>query len=329
MKQHDRRLVRAVKQALVPVKPGIAPGAAACAGMLFALGAGVAAAADTQEGELSEITVTGIRASIATAISMKEQSNNIIETISAEDLGKLPDLSIADSLARLPGLAAQRTDGRSNFISIRGFAADFSGTTLSGREQASSGENRGVEFDQYPAELINSVEVYKTPDASLIGQGIAGTVNLNTIKPLSSNELKMALNVRGERGSYENLNPGQGIGRSGSRISFSIVDQFLDRTKRSHEHTFFGRGIVAHIAFAHPVCEDLRALLLKSARACKARVHDGGTYVNMDGPAFSTRAESELNRRHGFDVIGMTNLPEAKLAREAEIALATMAGLCS
>jgi len=230
MKQHDRRLVRAVKQALIPVKPGIAPGAAACAGMLFALGAGVAAAADTQEGELSEITVTGIRASIATAISMKEQSNNIIETISAEDLGKLPDLSIADSLARLPGLAAQRTDGRSNFISIRGFAADFSGTTLSGREQASSGENRGVEFDQYPSELINSVEVYKTPDASLIGQGIAGTVNLNTIKPLSSNELKMALNVRGERGSYENLNPGQGIGRSGSRISFSIVDQFLDHT---------------------------------------------------------------------------------------------------
>ena len=230
MKQRDRRIVRAVKQALIPVKPGIAPGAAACAGMLFALGAGVAAAADTQEGELSEITVTGIRASIATAISMKEQSNNIIETISAEDLGKLPDLSIADSLARLPGLAAQRTDGRSNFISIRGFAADFSGTTLSGREQASSGENRGVEFDQYPAELINSVEVYKTPDASLIGQGIAGTVNLNTIKPLSSNEFKMAVNVRGERGSYENLNPGQGIGRSGSRISFSIVDQFLDHT---------------------------------------------------------------------------------------------------
>ncbi len=230
MKQHDRRLVRAVKQALMPATPGIAPGAAACAGILFALGVGVAAAADAPEGELTEITVTGIRASIATAISMKEQSDDIIETISAEDLGKLPDLSIADSLARLPGLAAQRTDGRSNFISIRGFAADFSGTTLSGREQASSGENRGVEFDQYPAELINSVEVYKTPDASLIGQGLAGTVNLNTIKPLSANELKMALNVRGERGSFDNLNPGQGIGRTGNRLSFSVVDQFLDHT---------------------------------------------------------------------------------------------------
>ena len=105
----------------------------------------------------------------------------------------------------------------------------------------------------------------------------------------------------------------------------ALVDQFLDRTKRSHEHTFFGRGIVAHIAFAHPVCEDLRALLLKSARACKARVHNGGTYVNMEGPAFSTRAESLANHDAGYSVIGMTNLGEAKCAREAEIAYATMA----
>jgi iron complex outermembrane recepter protein len=230
MKQHDRRLVRAVKQALIPATQGIAPGAAVCAGVLFAMSTGLAAAADATADSLEEVTVTGIRASIASAISMKEKSDNIIETISAEDLGKLPDLSIADSLARLPGLAAQRTDGRSNFISIRGFAADFSGTTLSGREQASSGENRGVEFDQYPSELINSVEVYKTPDASLIGQGLAGTVNLNTIKPLSSNGFKMALNARGERGSFDNLNPGQGIGRSGTRLSFSVVDQFLDHT---------------------------------------------------------------------------------------------------
>jgi len=104
-----------------------------------------------------------------------------------------------------------------------------------------------------------------------------------------------------------------------------LVDQFLDRTKRSHEHTFFGRGIVGHVAFAHPVCEELRALLLKSARACKARVHDGGTYVNMEGPAFSTRAESLTNHKAGYSVIGMTNLGEAKCAREAEISYATMA----
>src|SRR5437868_8859442 len=104
-----------------------------------------------------------------------------------------------------------------------------------------------------------------------------------------------------------------------------LPSQFYDRTSNRAGHTFFGEGIAAHISFAHPISPQLRGLLADSARTVGVTVHDGGTYVNMDGPAFSTRAESELNRRHGFDVIGMTNLPEAKLAREAEIALATMA----
>ena len=104
-----------------------------------------------------------------------------------------------------------------------------------------------------------------------------------------------------------------------------LPSQFYDRTSNRAAHTFFGDGIAAHIAFAEPISTGLRNLLRESARSLGVTVHDGGTYVNMDGPAFSTRAESELNRRHGFDVIGMTNLPEAKLAREAEIALATMA----
>jgi 5'-methylthioadenosine phosphorylase len=104
-----------------------------------------------------------------------------------------------------------------------------------------------------------------------------------------------------------------------------LVDQFLDRTKKSLEHTYFGRGIVAHIAFADPICEELRLILLRAAKAEKARVHDGGTYVNMEGPAFSTRAESLTNHRLGYSVIGMTNLGEAKCAREAEIAYATLA----
>ncbi|MEO6184288.1 MAG: S-methyl-5'-thioadenosine phosphorylase [Verrucomicrobiota bacterium] len=104
-----------------------------------------------------------------------------------------------------------------------------------------------------------------------------------------------------------------------------LPDQFFDRTKRSFEHSFFGRGIVAHIAFADPICEELRKLLLQHARKAKARVHDGGTYVNMEGPAFSTRAESITNHKAGYDVIGMTNLGEAKCSREAEIAYATMA----
>jgi 5'-methylthioadenosine phosphorylase len=104
-----------------------------------------------------------------------------------------------------------------------------------------------------------------------------------------------------------------------------LPDQFLDRTKRDFEHTFFGRGIVAHIAFADPICEELRKIILKTARSLKAKAHDGGTYVNMEGPAFSTRAESITNHKLGYDVIGMTNLGEAKCAREAEIAYATMA----
>lgn len=104
-----------------------------------------------------------------------------------------------------------------------------------------------------------------------------------------------------------------------------MIDQFVDRTKRDFEHTYFGRGIVGHIAFAEPIAEQLRQLLLKSARALKARAHDGGTYVNMEGPAFSTRAESQTNHKLDYDVIGMTNLGEAKCAREAEIAYATIA----
>lgn len=104
-----------------------------------------------------------------------------------------------------------------------------------------------------------------------------------------------------------------------------LPHQFFDRLSRRDQHTFFGRGIVAHIAFADPISTGLRQLLAEAAREQGATVHDGGTYVCMDGPAFSTRAESNANRQLGFDVIGMTNLPEAKLAREAEIALATLA----
>lgn len=104
-----------------------------------------------------------------------------------------------------------------------------------------------------------------------------------------------------------------------------LPSQFFDRTSRRAEHTFFGQGIVAHISFAEPVSTGLRQLVAAAARELGVTVHNGGTYVNMDGPAFSTRAESEANRHLGFDVIGMTNLAEAKLAREAEIALATLA----
>jgi 5'-methylthioadenosine phosphorylase len=103
-----------------------------------------------------------------------------------------------------------------------------------------------------------------------------------------------------------------------------IVDQFIDRT-RGRPSTFFGQGVVAHVAFGDPVCGALRQILLEAAAEAGAVVHDGGTYVCMEGPAFSTRAESMLYRSWGARVIGMTNVPEAKLAREAEISYATLA----
>ncbi len=103
-----------------------------------------------------------------------------------------------------------------------------------------------------------------------------------------------------------------------------VIDQFIDKT-HGRAQTFFGGGVVAHVAFGDPVCPTLRTILLQSARHAGAVVHDGGTYVCMEGPAFSTRAESNLHRSWGATVIGMTNMPEAKLAREAEISYATLA----
>ena len=119
--------------------------------------------ADAKAKTLDEVVVTGIRAAIESAIETKQTSTSIVEAISAEDIGKLPDTSIADSIARLPGLTAQRFGSRPQEINIRGFAGDFSTALLNGREQVSMGNNRGVEFDQYPSELMNQVVVYKTP----------------------------------------------------------------------------------------------------------------------------------------------------------------------
>jgi len=109
-------------------------------------------------------------------------------------------------------------------------------------------------------------------------------------------------------------------------LDMVIPDQFFDRTRaRAHESTFFGEGIVGHITFAHPVCGELGDVLEESCRAAGVNAHRGGTYLCMEGPAFSTKAESHVYRSWGMDIIGMTNLQEAKLAREAEICYATLA----
>ena len=177
---------------------------------------------------LDRVKVTGIRVGIENAIETKKESTSIVESISAEDIGKLPDVSIAESIARLPGLTAQRVAGRASTIQIRGLADDFGTALLNGREQVSVGHNRGVEFDQYPSELINAVVVYKTPDASLIGQGLSGTVDLQAVRPLAFPDRVISLNVRGEQNSLGELNPG--YDDLGYRVSGSYIDQFLDGT---------------------------------------------------------------------------------------------------
>jgi 5'-methylthioadenosine phosphorylase len=110
-------------------------------------------------------------------------------------------------------------------------------------------------------------------------------------------------------------------------LDFVAIGQFVDRTNYARDMSFFTEGIVAHIEFAHPVCEELRRVVYEAGRSLNLRIHNGGTYINMEGPAFSTLAESNLYRSWGMDVIGMTNFAEAKLAREAEICYATLAAV--
>lgn len=210
---------------------GVAFGAAA----LMAVGsahaqtaAATTAQADDQATEVGEIVVTGIRRSIEAAISAKANNTSIVEVISAEDIGKLPDVSIAESLARLPGVTMQRLDGRSQAISIRGLGPDFTTALLNGRELVTTGDNRGVEFDQFPAELLNSVVVYKTPDAALIGQGLGGTVDLRTVRPLAYGRQAIAMNYRHEWNEIGALN--SGTTDNGDRYTISYIDQFLDGT---------------------------------------------------------------------------------------------------
>lgn len=210
----------------------LSPVAAGCA-VFLALAGSQASAQTTGTDEsaaapVATVTVTGIRRSIEDAIAVKRESTSIVEAISAEDIGKLPDISIAESLARLPGLSAQRVNGQAQSISIRGTSGDLSTALLNGREQVSTSSDRTVEYDQYPSELINAVTVYKTPDASLVGQGLSGTVDLQTIKPLSLRERVVTLNVRGEKNSLGKISAGSPD--TGNRFSASYVDQFANRT---------------------------------------------------------------------------------------------------
>ncbi|MGN6376075.1 MAG: TonB-dependent receptor plug domain-containing protein [Sphingomonas sp.] len=190
-------------------------------------GAPTAQAASTTDSS-GGIVVTGFRASLRSSIAKKRTSNEIVEVVSSEDIGKLPDVSIAESLARLPGIAGQRVDGRVQNIEVRGLPDQFTTTLLNGRQQVSSGDNRAAEFDQYPSELISSAIVYKTSNAALVGQGLAGTVDMRSLQPLTLNGPAIAINGRAEVNQFNRLNPDGH--RWGYRVSASVVDQFFDDT---------------------------------------------------------------------------------------------------
>jgi iron complex outermembrane receptor protein len=190
--------------------------------------AGVAQAQDQSSEEVGEVVVTGIRKSIQDSIGVKKNDSSIVEVVSAEDIGKLPDSSIAESIARLPGIAAQRTNGRAQTLSIRGLGPDFTVTTFNGREQASTNDNRTVEFDQYPSELVTQVKIYKTPDAGMAYQGIAGTTDISTVHPLAYSERKFAAGYKRDINDMEANIPG--LPDAGDRVNLTYIDQFRDNT---------------------------------------------------------------------------------------------------
>ncbi len=180
-----------------------------------------------QEAAVEIIEIKGFRRSVVESINTKRFATNVVESISAEDIGKLPDSSIAESISRLPGLTSQRLDGRASRVSIRGFGENESATTFNGREQVSIGDNRGVEFDLYPSEIMSGVTVYKTPNATLEAEGIAGVIDMQTVKPLSR-ERTIQFNGQYEMTSFDKLNPDGDD--AGARGTFSYIDQFADDT---------------------------------------------------------------------------------------------------
>ena len=186
------------------------------------------AAAEAPAAEENAIVVTGIRASLDASAAIKRRTSSIVEAVSAEDIGKLPDVSIADSLARLPGVTAQRLEGRDQRLSIRGLGPDFGTTLLNGREQVTVGDNRGVEYDQYPSEFFKNVVVHKAADASLIAAGVSGTVDLRMLRPLAQKDRIIAVQLRGEMNGLKKLNPDGS--RYGYRASAAYVDKFANDT---------------------------------------------------------------------------------------------------
>lgn len=193
--------------------------------------AGIAQEVDGADANLEEVIVVGkYQASLQSALERKRGSASVIEAISSEDIGQLPDVSITESLARLPGVAQDRDRGNGSQISIRGMGGQLGLTTLNGREVATVEEDRNIRYDQFPAELINAAQVYKTPQAKLAEGGLSGTVNLETISPLDYDNRELVVSVRGSSYSLgKDIDDAAG-GGIGTRYSVSYIDKFADDT---------------------------------------------------------------------------------------------------
>jgi iron complex outermembrane recepter protein len=183
--------------------------------------------AQNSEDVAEEVIVTGFKASLEKAQEVKKASSSIVDAIAAEDFGKLPDTSIAESLARIPGLAGERRAGRTSGLTVRGFNENYVATTLNGRELLGIGDNRGVEYDLYPSEIISGATVYKTPDATLVNQGLGGIVNMTTLRPLDSSRI-ISINGNYEQNGLESANPD--FKDHGHRLAFTYADKFNDDT---------------------------------------------------------------------------------------------------
>ncbi len=182
----------------------------------------------TGEPDTSEVVVTGLRKSLQTAIQSKQSAPNVVEVLSSEDIGKLPDVSIGEALARLPGLAVNRDRGNATSISIRGLPEELTNTLLNGREIVSAEANRNVRFEEFPAELITGASVYKTPTTAQVEGAIAGQVDLHTVRPLDYKTPQVVLNARTSWNSESDRVPNaDSVGAIGSA---SYVGQFLNHT---------------------------------------------------------------------------------------------------
>ena len=179
---------------------------------------------------LQAVEVSGFLSSIENSTALKRNASSIVEAVSAEQVGKLPGVSIADTLGRLPGLAVQTVSGRPQVLTIHGMGPDFSTALVNGGQQVSTSNNRDVQFDQYPSSWFDNVVVHLSPEASLIGQGLTGTVDMHTIRPLEKSGPEAAVNAHYIWNDMSQLAKGPGVSDKGYNLNGVWVNQFANHT---------------------------------------------------------------------------------------------------